>query len=68
MFFFGKSEITAKQIQGEAIIKKQYRELGSMAFAERVVLIMFTIMAFLWLTRDPGFINGWSSIPIFKSR
>ncbi|KAK7087494.1 Na(+)/citrate cotransporter-like isoform X2 [Littorina saxatilis] len=38
----------------------EYRKLGSMTFAEWVVLINFVLLAVLWVTRDPGFIPGWS--------
>jgi len=38
------------------------------SFAEIWVLTFFIILALLWLTRDPGFVNGWGSLPIFQSR
>ena len=30
--------------------------------AEVLVLVMFTILALLWLTREPRFIPGWGEI------
>ncbi|XP_076453197.1 Na(+)/citrate cotransporter-like [Babylonia areolata] len=41
-------------------LHEEYVKLGSMTFAEVLVLINFIIMALLWVTRNPGFIPGWS--------
>ncbi|XP_076435049.1 Na(+)/citrate cotransporter-like isoform X2 [Babylonia areolata] len=37
----------------------EYRKMGSMTFAEGVVLVNFITLALLWVTRSPGFIPGW---------
>lgn len=42
------------------VLQAEYRKLGSMTFAEGLVLTNFIILAVLWITRDPGFIPGWS--------
>ncbi|MBU1636475.1 SLC13 family permease [bacterium] len=47
------------------IFRKELRELGSMGFEERVVLIVFSLMAILWMTRRPLELGsfklpGWS--------
>jgi len=47
--------------------KDQYRKLGSISFEEKVVFILFVLLAFLWLSRsdiDIGnfVIPGWSSL------
>jgi len=49
------------------IFKTQYRELGKMAYEEKVVLILFILLAILWLTRaniefGKFTIPGWSSL------
>jgi len=46
--------------------RKEYKRLGSMSYEERVVLILFSILALLWLFRrdiDAGWFTlpGWSS-------
>ncbi|XP_041377794.1 solute carrier family 13 member 5-like [Gigantopelta aegis] len=43
-------------------LEREYKNMGSMSFAEVIVLINFIILAFLWITRKPGFIPGWSSL------
>ncbi|XP_077984277.1 Na(+)/citrate cotransporter-like [Glandiceps talaboti] len=42
-----------------AVIRKQYKDLGSMTWAEGAVLGHFIVLACLWLTRDPKFAPGW---------
>lgn len=31
-------------------------------WSEAVVMILFTTLALLWLTRNPGFMPGWGSL------
>ncbi|KAL5017127.1 hypothetical protein ScPMuIL_006716 [Solemya velum] len=40
-------------------IRKEYDNLGPMSFAEKSVLVIFIILAALWVTRKPEFIPGW---------
>lgn len=40
-------------------IQRKYDELGNITFHECSVLILFIILVFLWLFRDPKFIPGW---------
>uniref|UniRef100_H2YIM7 Citrate transporter-like domain-containing protein n=1 Tax=Ciona savignyi TaxID=51511 RepID=H2YIM7_CIOSA len=56
------------ELQAERVIRRQYEELGAMSFAEKSVLGLFITLALLWLTRDPGFVRGWGSLPIFRSK
>ncbi|XP_013410629.1 solute carrier family 13 member 5 isoform X2 [Lingula anatina] len=44
------------------VIRKEYEKLGKMTFAEIAVLCHFTLLALLWLTREPEFIDGWDVI------
>jgi len=51
----------------KSIVDKEYRELGSMSFEERAVLIIFLLTAILWIFRsklDLGFLSipGWSQL------
>ncbi|XP_077984397.1 Na(+)/citrate cotransporter-like [Glandiceps talaboti] len=46
----------------ESIIRQQHAELGSMSWAEGVVLGHFVVLSVLWLTYDPRFIPGWASL------
>ncbi|XP_002733305.1 Na(+)/citrate cotransporter-like [Saccoglossus kowalevskii] len=41
------------------VIRKQYNCLGPMTWAEKAVLGHFTLLALLWLARDPKFAPGW---------
>jgi len=49
------------------IFRKQYKELGKMVYEEKVVFILFVILALMWLTRanvelGKFTIPGWSSL------
>eukprot|EP00668_Euglena_longa_P001582 GGOE01001867.1.p1 GENE.GGOE01001867.1~~GGOE01001867.1.p1 ORF type:complete len:610 (-),score=151.06 GGOE01001867.1:246-2003(-) len=45
------------------IIKRELHSLGPMAYEEKVVLVVFTLLAVLWTTRaDLGPIPGWASL------
>ncbi|CAK8692086.1 unnamed protein product [Clavelina lepadiformis] len=61
-----RSPMTREEEQMDAVIKRQYSALGRMSFAEISVFCLFILLALLWLTRDPGFVSGWGSLPIFK--
>ncbi|XP_023360611.2 solute carrier family 13 member 1 [Sarcophilus harrisii] len=61
MFKCGKNK-TVKEEACENVIKEEYQKLGPMRFQEIITLVLFTIMALLWFTRDPGFLPGWSSL------
>ncbi|NWI16984.1 S13A2 protein, partial [Crypturellus soui] len=51
----------AKEKQAYGIIKEEHKKLGSMKFAEIIVLVLFIILVLLWFTRDPGFMPGWAT-------
>ncbi|XP_051857167.1 solute carrier family 13 member 1 [Antechinus flavipes] len=61
MFKCGKNK-TVKEEACENVIKEEYQKLGPMRFQEIITLVLFSIMALLWFTRDPGFLPGWSSL------
>jgi sodium-dependent dicarboxylate transporter 2/3/5 len=51
----------------KSIVDKEYKALGSMSFEERVVLVIFTLTAVLWVFRKDlvlGFVSipGWSNL------
>ncbi|XP_063396202.1 Na(+)/citrate cotransporter-like isoform X2 [Mytilus trossulus] len=43
-------------------LHKEYLSLGSMTFAEKMVLGDFVILAVLWITRNPQFVPGWGAL------
>ncbi|KAK3581969.1 hypothetical protein CHS0354_023442 [Potamilus streckersoni] len=43
-------------------LRMEYTSLGSMTFAEVVVAVCFILLAVLWITRDPQFIDGWGAL------
>ncbi|NWI99799.1 S13A2 protein, partial [Crypturellus undulatus] len=51
----------AKEKRAYGIIKDEHKKLGSMKFAEIIVLVLFIILVLLWFTRDPGFMPGWAT-------
>ncbi|NXJ90066.1 S13A2 protein, partial [Corythaixoides concolor] len=52
----------AKEKRAYDIIKKENNKLGSMQFAEIVLLVLFVLLVLLWFTRDPGFMAGWATV------
>ena len=52
--------ITAERERAiHAIVFRSYRDLGRFTFHEVAVLVLFLILVFLWVFRQPGFMNGW---------
>ena len=47
------------------IIEDQYTSLGPMTYQEKSAASVFGILVLFWLTRNPGFMPGWGSIPPF---
>ncbi|XP_061163573.1 Na(+)/citrate cotransporter-like [Saccostrea echinata] len=43
-------------------LKKAYKRLGPMTFQEIVVLIVFIVLALLWMTRKPQVVPGWGDL------
>ncbi|KAJ3589026.1 hypothetical protein NHX12_009874 [Muraenolepis orangiensis] len=52
---------TEKSKAAYAIIQEEYRALGPMRYGELNVLALFVLLAALWFTRDPRFIDGWAT-------
>ncbi|CAH1802587.1 unnamed protein product, partial [Owenia fusiformis] len=52
----------AKEKRVKKVIRQTYDEMGPMSFAEIGVLCHFILLALLWLTRNPQFIDGWGSL------
>ncbi|KAK5858748.1 hypothetical protein PBY51_002865 [Eleginops maclovinus] len=44
------------------VMRQEYKNLGSMKFAEVAVLIIFVLLVVLWFSREPGFIDGWATV------
>jgi len=44
------------------VIRREYVKLGAWSFAEISTLCFFFLLALLWLTREPGFMPGWSAL------
>ena len=61
---------TNKHCDKEAmkLVKQEYKNLGSMSFAEVSVLVLFVLLVLLWVTREPGFMPGWGSTLFNKDR
>lgn len=43
-------------------IRRNYAALGPMRFHQLAVLLLFTLLVFLWLFRDPMFARGWATL------
>lgn len=59
---FGCSGKSERDKEAYAVMKDEYKKLGSMKFAEWAVLIIFILLVLLWFTREPGFIPGWATV------
>lgn len=46
----------------KTFLTQKYSELGRITFHEATVLVLFIILAILWLFREPEFMNGWGKI------
>ena len=50
----------------KSALRQKYEELGAMTLHEIGVLIIFVITVILWIFKDPQFMPGWDSFPVFK--
>ncbi|XP_057677533.1 solute carrier family 13 member 2-like [Corythoichthys intestinalis] len=64
---FSCGSSNSREREAYAVIKEEYRKLGSMKFAEVAVLCVFVLLVVLWFTRDPGFIGGWATVLFNKN-
>nr|XP_011440239.3 solute carrier family 13 member 2 [Crassostrea gigas] len=46
----------------KAVIRREYKNLGPVSFAQGAVIVHFVILAVLWITRDLGGAGGWGRI------
>jgi hypothetical protein len=44
------------------MLRLKVKELGGMTFHECVVVVLFSTAVLLWLSRDPQFVPGWSTL------
>uniref|UniRef100_A0AAV2MFT7 Solute carrier family 13 member 2 n=1 Tax=Knipowitschia caucasica TaxID=637954 RepID=A0AAV2MFT7_KNICA len=59
---FGCGEKSSRDREAYAVMREEYRKLGSICFAEIMVLVIFVLLVLLWFTREPGFIPGWATV------
>ncbi|XP_017276873.1 solute carrier family 13 member 2 [Kryptolebias marmoratus] len=59
---FGCGMKSDRDKEAYAVMRGEYRKLGSMKFAEGAVLTIFVLLVLLWFTREPGFIPGWATV------
>ena len=53
-------ELEKRQILAvEKMIKAKCQELGSLAFQEIIVIVVFAGLILLWFFRSPGYMTGW---------
>nr|KAG5700352.1 hypothetical protein BaRGS_029604 [Batillaria attramentaria] len=45
-----------------ATIQQEYKKLGKITFAEIETLVLFILLALMWISRDPKFVSGWSAL------
>ena len=58
-----KAQATPTEVERlEEIVKNQYRSLGKIKFQEKIVLVHFMLLVLLWLTRQPGSVDGWATL------
>ncbi|KAK0141820.1 Solute carrier family 13 member 1 [Merluccius polli] len=57
-----EGETPEKEKRSAKLIQEEYSALGPMSPQEMVTLVLFVLLALLWLTREPGFIPGWASL------
>lgn len=57
---FQKQDEEAKEAVNN-VIRRQFKELGFITFAEAMILIVFIILVILWLFREPPNMTGWGA-------
>ncbi|XP_049520279.1 protein I'm not dead yet-like isoform X2 [Dermacentor silvarum] len=64
VFFRCKRPSVGKESSSSAMeaVRRNYAALGPMRFHEVAVLLLFTLLVFLWLFRDPMFARGWATL------
>ncbi|XP_037512364.1 protein I'm not dead yet-like [Rhipicephalus sanguineus] len=64
VFFRCKRPNLDKESSSSAMgaIRRNYAALGPIRFHEVAVLLLFTLLVFLWLFRDPMFARGWATL------
>ncbi|KAJ7996112.1 hypothetical protein DPEC_G00233700 [Dallia pectoralis] len=58
---FGCGTTNEGDQEAYAVMKEEYRKLGSVSFAEGSVLTVFILLVVMWFTREPGFMPGWAT-------
>ncbi|XP_013394197.1 solute carrier family 13 member 5-like [Lingula anatina] len=61
-----KADEKDQQKRVKSVIRKEWQKMGRLTLAELILLIMFVILAALWLSRAPGQVDGWGSL--FKAK
>ncbi|NXG57719.1 S13A4 protein, partial [Hemiprocne comata] len=56
-----KKKKTKREEMSERRIQEEYKKLGNVSYPEMVTGVFFILMTLLWFTREPGFVQGWSS-------
>ncbi|KAK4829852.1 hypothetical protein QYF61_007123 [Mycteria americana] len=56
-----KKKKTKREEMSERRIQEEYKKLGTVSYPEMVTGFFFILMTLLWITREPGFVPGWSS-------
>ncbi|ESO97809.1 hypothetical protein LOTGIDRAFT_104185 [Lottia gigantea] len=46
----------------QEMIRKQYDALGPVTYAQKNVLVLFSILVVCWITRDLGGVGGWGDL------
>uniref|UniRef100_A0A6Q2XI58 Solute carrier family 13 member 2 n=1 Tax=Esox lucius TaxID=8010 RepID=A0A6Q2XI58_ESOLU len=59
---FGCGKKNEGDEEAYAVMKEEYKKLGSVSFAEGAVLTVFVLLVVMWFTREPGFMPGWATI------
>ncbi|ESO97808.1 hypothetical protein LOTGIDRAFT_104288 [Lottia gigantea] len=49
------------------VIESEYRKLGKINFPQITVVICFTLLVILWITRDLGGIGGWGTYFFYRT-
>lgn len=57
---FKKQEVDVKDAVN-TVIKKQFKDLGFISFAEGTIIVVFVILVILWLFREPPNFSGWGA-------
>ncbi|ESO83286.1 hypothetical protein LOTGIDRAFT_133716 [Lottia gigantea] len=59
---YQKNKEEKKDNKVHLLVKEQYDALGPISYAQKNVLVLFTVLVICWISRDLGGVGGWGNL------